>query len=66
MDAHEHVPQPSDDGAKSQHRVALGIAFGLPFGGAVGMLFFDNLVMGAGIGLVVGIVIGAALAARQR
>lgn len=66
MDAHEHVPEPPGDGAKSQHQVALGIAFGLPCGGAVGMLFFDNLLIGAGIGLVVGIVIGAALAARQR
>ncbi|WP_424447494.1 hypothetical protein [Microbacterium arborescens] len=46
--------------------VAIGIALGLPLGSAVGMLAFDNIALGGGIGLLIGIVFGAAIDANGR
>lgn len=46
--------------------VGTGIALGLTFGAAVGMLVFDNLALGGGIGLLLGIVIGSAFDAWPR
>ncbi|MBF4460452.1 MULTISPECIES: glycine zipper family protein [unclassified Pseudoclavibacter] len=53
-------------GRKSANAVGIGIALGLPFGAAIGMLLFDNLALGAGLGMLVGIVIGAAYQARSK
>ena len=46
--------------------VGTGIALGLTFGAAVGMLVFDNFALGGGIGLLLGIVIGSAFDARSK
>ncbi|WP_068493546.1 hypothetical protein [Pseudoclavibacter helvolus] len=53
-------------GKNSVNAVGIGIALGLPFGAAIGMLVFDNLALGGGIGMLVGIVIGAAYSARSK
>lgn len=57
---------PRDRGRRTQSGVAIGIALGLPFGAVAGMLFFDNLAIGAGIGLVAGIALGAAFDAQRK
>lgn len=46
--------------------VAIGIVLGLPLGSAIGMLVFDNIALGGGIGLLIGIVFGAAIDANRR
>jgi hypothetical protein len=51
---------------KAHSGVGTGIALGLTFGAAVGMLVFDNLVLGGGIGLLLGIVIGSAFDSRSK
>lgn len=43
----------------SRYGLATGVALGPLLGAAIGMLFLDNLALGAGLGLVSGIVIGA-------
>lgn len=60
-------PERSEEPSKkSANAVGIGIALGLPFGAVVGMLVLDNLALGAGIGLLLGIVIGAASQARRQ
>lgn len=51
-------------GGKSSKWTGIGIPLGLTFGALIGMMG-DNLALGAGIGLIVGIVAGAALDARR-
>lgn len=51
---------------KPANAVGIGIALGLPLGAAVGMLLFDNLAMGGGIGMLLGIVFGAAYQAYRQ
>lgn len=46
--------------------VAIGIVLGLPLGSAIGLLVFDNIALGGGIGLLAGIVIGAIADAQRK
>ncbi|GLJ79816.1 hypothetical protein [Microbacterium imperiale] len=55
-----------DSGGGGVNALAIGIALGLPLGSAIGMLVFDNIALGGGIGLLAGIVLGAAVDANRR
>ena len=52
-------------GDKSHIGIGIGVGLGLTFGAAAGMILFDNLALGAGVGLLVGIVVGSAFDGRS-
>lgn len=48
----EDAPETEDDGSFTNN-YGMAIALGLPFGALIGLIFFDNLALGAGLGLVI-------------
>lgn len=55
------------DNAKNKRSsfAGLGISFGAAFGLILGLLLFDNFVLGVGIGVAVGLILGAGIDARK-
>lgn len=48
------------------YNLALGIGMGLPLGGILGLVLFDNFAIGVGIGLAVGVAIGVYLDSKSK
>lgn len=43
---------------KTKNYMSLGMCFGVPVGGIIGLIFMSNFVLGMCIGLVLGMVVG--------
>ncbi len=54
-----------DDARPARNRTGIGLALGLPLGAAVGLIVFDSVALGAGLGMIFGLCIGAALDMRS-
>ena len=50
----------------SRRYTALGITLGIIFGGGFGMTVLDNIALGGLVGLVLGLIFGAALDAQAK
>lgn len=46
---------------EENYYLSLGIGMGLPLGGVLGLVLFDNFALGIGIGLALGVAIGVSL-----
>lgn len=58
--------KPEKENKKRYPYTGLGISLGAAFGFIVGLLLFDNLALGFGIGVAMGLVFGAAMDAQKK